>query len=182
MKQGRYKRLAASGGNRPPRARGVRPSSRGGQPRGDRPSRRIPSKSGLAKEDIAAAVENWMLAWNRHDLDGVLSYMSKDVVFEHWNGLVTRGANALRSLWHPWFQNHGGFRFELTNLVAEKGREAAAFEWTLYWPSRERGYRGLPEIRKGIDVVRFRGGKIIEKRSYIRTRLMIAGRPAYLKV
>jgi len=123
-----------------------------------------------------------MLAWNHHDLDGVLSYMSKDVVFEHWNGLVTRGAGALRRLWHPWFQNHGGFRFELTSLAAEKGREAAAFEWTLYWPSREPGYRGLPEIRKGIDVVRFRGGKIVEKRSYVTTRLMIAGRPVHLKV
>jgi ketosteroid isomerase-like protein len=45
----------------------------------------------------------------------------------------------------------------------------------LDWPSGERGYRGKPERRRGVDVMHFKDGKIIRKYTFSKTTLEIDG-------
>ncbi len=135
----------------------------------------------LCREDIAKFVEDWLRAWNRHDLAGVLQSMADDVVFEHWNTRLTRGKTHLERLWRPWFAAHGDFRFDIKSLCVDAAEQTCTFEWLLDWPSPEHGYAGQREQREGVDVVVLRDGQIINKRSYTKTVLKIENRQIPLK-
>ena len=135
----------------------------------------------LSKSEISILVEEWMAAWNQHDLEGVLGYMADDVIFEHWNERTTRGSHQLRRLWQPWFDNHGGFHFSVKSLYIDQEQQSAIFEWQLQWPSPESSYRGQHEIREGVDLIQLQDGKVASKRSYIKTLLKIGPQPVFLK-
>jgi len=130
----------------------------------------------LTRSEIAKLIEDWLAAWNRHDLAGVLQCMAEDVVFQHWNTRVTCGKPQLERLWRPWFAGHGDFRFDLKSLCVDEAEQACTFEWLLKWPSPEANYRGRTEHREGVDVIKIRQGEIATKRSYIGTVLTIEGR------
>lgn len=106
--------------------------------------------------------------------------MADDVVFEHWNGRVTQGKDTLRRIWQPWFEKRD-FHFATKALNFDEARQSISFEWTLRWPSPESIFLGRDEIREGVDVLQLHEGKIISKRSYIKSVLNIEGRPVWLK-
>lgn len=135
----------------------------------------------LNKTHMAAFLEQWMAAWNGHDLDSVLRHMADDVVFEHWNGGVVRGKRQLGRVWQPWFAAHGDFHFEVKGICVDPTEESFSFEWSLEWPSPESKHLGQREVRQGIDVIELRDGKIIRKRSYIKTLLRIDSRSIQMK-
>ena len=135
----------------------------------------------LGKANIAAFVDEWLAAWNRHDLEGVLRGMADDVVFVHWNGRVVRGKPLLARVWQPWFAAHGDFHFELKSLCLDHAEQAFSFEWRLEWPSPEPGCVGQREVREGVDVIELRDGKVVSKRSYIKTVLTLGNRSIFLK-
>jgi hypothetical protein len=60
-------------------------------------------------------------------------------------------------------------------------QQKAVTRWRLDWPSTEAGYEGLHETRRGVDVVRFEGGNVVEKLSYSKTSLEIDGRRVKLR-
>ena len=51
--------------------------------------------------------------------------------------------------------------------------QKALYRWVLEWPSMEPGFEDKPEIRKGVDVIHFEEGKIINKLTYTKTTLEI---------
>jgi uncharacterized protein (TIGR02246 family) len=65
----------------------------------------------LSREEIKDALKEWNLAWDNHDLEGVMKLFHDQVVFENWTGGKAIEKEALRKAWAPWFANHGGFRF-----------------------------------------------------------------------
>ena len=108
-------------------------------------------------------------------LDGVMALFHEDVLFENWTGARVRGKDALRQAWESWFQEHGGFRFfEEETLIDEVGQKAL-YRWRLEWPSMEPGFEGEPEVRRGVDVIHFSGGKIRRKLTYSKTTLEMNG-------
>jgi len=129
----------------------------------------------LSKEEISKAMAQWELAWNDHDLNGVMELFHEDVFFEHWHGAIVQGKEALHQAWAPWFENHGGFRFTTEDLFVDEARQKVLYRWQLDWPSLEKGYEGRPEKRRGVDVVHFRDGKIIQKLTYSKTTVEIDG-------
>ncbi len=129
----------------------------------------------LSKEEISNAMIQWELAWNDHDLTGVMELFHEDVFFEHWHGAIVQGKEALHQAWAPWFENHGGFRFTTEDLFVDEAKQKVLYRWQLDWPSSEKGYEGRPERRRGVDVVHFRDGKIIQKLTYSKTTVEIDG-------
>jgi len=129
----------------------------------------------LSKEEISKAMIQWELAWNDHDLTGVMELFHEDVFFEHWHGAIVQGQEALHQAWAPWFENHGGFRFTTEDLFVDEAKQKVLYRWQLDWPSLEKGYEGRPERRRGVDVVHFRDGKIIQKLTYSKTTVEIDG-------
>lgn len=104
-----------------------------------------------------------------------MSLLGEDVVFENWTGAKVTGKEALRKAWAPWFANHGGFRFTTEDLFVDEKAQRVLFQWTLEWPSMEKGLQGKPERRRGVDVMHFRDGKIVRKYTYSKTTVEIGG-------
>lgn len=40
----------------------------------------------FSREEIEDALRQWNLAWDRHDLDGVMRLFHDEIVFENWTG------------------------------------------------------------------------------------------------
>ena len=130
----------------------------------------------LSRDDIRNALEKWNHAWDDHDLEGVMELFHDDVIFDNWTGGKAEGKDALRKAWAPWFANHGGFRFYEEELFIDEKEQKALYRWILEWPSTEKGYEGKKERRRGVDVIHFRDGKIINKITYSKTTIEIDGK------
>ena len=127
----------------------------------------------LTREQIKEALTEWNKSWDEHDLDGVMTLFHDDVVFDNWTGGQARGKEALHKAWQPWFDNHGGFRFLPEDTFIDEDEQKVLYRWTLNWPSFEKGFEGLPETRRGVDVIHFQDGKIIQKLTYCKTTIEI---------
>jgi ketosteroid isomerase-like protein len=128
----------------------------------------------LSREEIRSAIEAWNLAWERYDLEGVLALMHDDIVFDNWTGGRAEGKAALRKAWQPWVAA-GGFRFIEEDLFVDEADQKVLFRWRLEWPSREKGFAGKPERRRGVDVMHFKDGKMTQKLTYSKTTIEIDG-------
>ena len=129
----------------------------------------------LKREEIIRAMTEWEEHWNAHDIDRVMELFHDEVFFEHWHGARVQGKTKLREAWAPWFMDHGGFRFTLEDLFADEKAQKVLYRWQFEWPSMEKGFEGKPEKRRGVDVIRFEDGLIIEKLTYSKTVLEIDG-------
>lgn len=134
----------------------------------------------LSRDEIREALNQWNHAWDKHDLNGVMELFDDEVLFENWTGGKVKGKEALRQAWAPWFENHGGFRFTEEETFIDEAEQKALFRWQLQWPSFEKGYEGRPERRRGVDVLHFRDGKIIQKLTYSKTTVEIDGKRVQL--
>ena len=129
----------------------------------------------LSRNEIEKALKQWNLAWDNHDLEGVMALFHEEVVFDNWTGGKVRGKEALRKAWNPWFANHGNFRFVEEETFIDDIEQKVLYRWLLEWPSVERGNVGKPEKRRGVDVIHFKNGKIINKLTYSKTTIEIDG-------
>ncbi len=129
----------------------------------------------LTKKEILDALTLWNQAWDAHDLDGVMALFHDDILFDNWTGGKAKGLEALRKAWDPWFKNHGGFRFTPEDTFIDADEQKVLYRWTLDWPSFEKGFGGKPETRRGVDVIHFQDGKIIQKLTYSKTTVEIDG-------
>ncbi len=69
--------------------------------------------------------------------------------------------------------HHGNFKFIQEDLFIDEAEQKILFSWQLKWPSPERKYLGEPEVRKGVDVIYLRDGKIFKKNTYSKTAVSI---------
>ena len=129
----------------------------------------------LSREALKEAMTNWLQAWNEHDIEGVMALFHDEIVFEHWHGASLSGKGRLRDAWAPWFEDHGGFRFTTEDLIIDEKAQKVLYQWRLDWPSIEKGFEGGDEKRRGVDVVHFKDGKIINKFTYSKTTIEIDG-------
>jgi ketosteroid isomerase-like protein len=136
----------------------------------------------LPRDDMLKAMKEWNLAWDNHDLEGVMKLFHDNVLFENWTGGKAVGKEALRKAWAPWFANHGGFKFTEEDTFIDEKEQKLLYRWELYWPSLEKGYEGKPEKRRGVDVIHFKDGKIIRKMTYSKTTIEIDGQRFPLRI
>ena len=130
----------------------------------------------LSRNEIKEALKEWNLAWENHDLEGVMTLFHEEVVFENWTGARVRGKEALQKAWQPWFANHGNFRFIEEETFIDEKEQKALYRWLLEWPSVEIGSEGKTEKRRGVDVIHFKNRKIINKFTYSKTTIEIDGK------
>ncbi|MCK9365259.1 MAG: nuclear transport factor 2 family protein [Syntrophales bacterium] len=129
----------------------------------------------LSRKEIMTALKEWNHAWDNHDLDGVMKLFHDDILFENWTGGHVKGKEALLKAWAPWFTNHNGFRFIGEDTFIDEQEQKILYRWQFESPSFEKGYEGKLEKRRGVDVIHFQDGKIIQKLTYSKTTLEIDG-------
>ena len=130
----------------------------------------------LSRADIVKGLTKWNQAWYHHDLAGVMQLFHDDVLFENWTGAKIQGKQNLLRVWTPWFENHNGFRFTAEDTFIDSDQQKVLYRWQLEWPSLESGLEGKLEIRRGVDVLHFKDGKIIKKLTYSKTTIEIEGK------
>ena len=129
----------------------------------------------LSRSEIKDLLTKWNQAWERHDLNGVMQLFHEDVLFDNWTGAKARGRDSLEKAWAAWFENHGDFRFTAEDTFIDETEQKVLYRWQLDWPSMESGFEGKHESRRGVDVLHFKDGKIIEKLTYCKTSVEISG-------
>ena len=119
-------------------------------------------------------LEDYSDAWNAHDIDRIMAYMSDDCVFETGGGSERYGTRvegfaAVRDRFIEVWTDIPDVRFEgaLHFVMGEHG----CSEWTFVGTSPD-GQR--IEI-DGCDLFTFENGKITSKRSYLKNRTPAPG-------
>jgi ketosteroid isomerase-like protein len=106
-------------------------------------------------------------AFNRDDLDGVMSYLAEDAVYDEFNGTANRGHASIRAAFVPQFRgDFGKLRFETEDLFVDPVAGKALIRWlcTLDTKKGRAGWRGL-------DILHVRDGRISEKHTYAKAQV-----------
>jgi uncharacterized protein (TIGR03086 family) len=102
----------------------------------------------------------------RHDVDAMMAEMTEDCVFESTgpapDGVRHEGAAAVREQWVQLFA--AGTEASFTEEEAFHGTDRALVRWRYDWVDAA----GTPGHVRGVDVLRFRDGRISEKFSYVK--------------
>jgi ketosteroid isomerase-like protein len=110
-------------------------------------------------EATRVVVQRLLDAFGRADVDGIMAEMADDVVFESTeppDGRRHQGQADVRRVWEQLFATPGA-RFT-TEALLPHGERAVAL-WRYAWDAGH---------VRGVDVVTVRGGKVVEKLSYVK--------------
>lgn len=112
-----------------------------------------------------AAVHRFNDAFNRHNVDEVMSAMTDDCLFENTNpapdGAKFVGQDAVRAYWKSFFDKSQDATFEAEEVIAMGDR--CVVRW-IYRKTKD----AKPWHLRGVDVFKVRDGKVAEKLSYVK--------------
>lgn len=106
-------------------------------------------------------------AFNREDIDAVMSYFAADAIYDEFNDIRHVGRDAIRRAFEPQFAGRfGRMRFHTEDMFLDVAAGKALIRWTLTLeePHRQGAYRGL-------DILHFEDGKLTEKHTYCKARV-----------
>ena len=89
----------------------------------------------LSGNEIQKHFDQWLIAWNNYDIDGVMEFIDDDIIFENWDGWIISGKSNLEKSWKAWFTLHGNFKFIKEDILIDEATQKIAFTWKLEWPS-----------------------------------------------
>lgn len=121
-------------------------------------------------------VTDFTEAFNREDIDEVMSYFVEDAIYDEFNGVRNVGVEAIRKAFEPQFAGKFGvmrFHTEDMFLDVESGKAMIRWVLTLEEESRAGAYRGL-------DLLQFRDGKLVEKHTYCKAKIPLIRKKADL--
>jgi len=105
-------------------------------------------------------------AFNREDLDEVMSYFADDAIYDEFNGVRHSGKEAIREAFVPQFRgDFGKIRFHAEDMLLDVESGQALISWicTLETADRAGGWRGL-------DILHFVDGRLTEKHTYAKAK------------
>jgi uncharacterized protein (TIGR02246 family) len=120
-----------------------------------------------ARARLEALVADFTEAFNREDIDEVMSWFAEDAVYDEFNGVRSTGKPAIRRAFEPQFAGaFGRMRFHTEDMILDVPAGKAMISWTLTLEeaARQGAYRGL-------DILHFRpDGKLAEKQTYCKAK------------
>ena len=121
----------------------------------------------MERKQLEDLVVRFTDAFNRDDLDGVMSFMAEDAIYDEFNGRRSRGKQAIREAFAPQFRgDFGRIRFQTEDLFVDPESGKALIRWlcTLERDGQSSGWRGL-------DILRFEEGLLAEKHTYAKAEI-----------
>ena len=106
-------------------------------------------------------------AFNRNDLDSVMSFFADDAIYDEFNGKRNVGKAAIRAAFEPQFSGaYGKMQFLDEDLFAdaETGKVMASWRCTLT-------VKGEPTSWRGLDLLHFAGDKLVQKLTYAKAKI-----------
>jgi ketosteroid isomerase-like protein len=121
--------------------------------------------------DARAALETLVIdfteAFNREDIDAVMSCFAADAIYDEFNDVRHVGRDAIRRAFEPQFAGRfGRMRFHTEDMFLDTAAGKALIRWTLTLeePDRQGAWRGL-------DILHFEGGRLTEKHTYCKAKV-----------
>ena len=117
------------------------------------------------RAQLAELVDRFMAAWARHDLDAAMALVADDALYDEFNQKLWRGKAEVREGFLPQFRgDYGDIQFHVEDQFVDETAQEALVRWlcTFEWKGTRRAWRGL-------DILRFRDGLIVEKLTYAKT-------------
>ena len=125
----------------------------------------------MEREKLADRVVRFTEAFNREDLDGVMSFMAEDAVYDEFNGTVNRGTAAIRAAFAPQFRgDYGKLRFHTEDLFVDATAGKALIRWLCTLETK----RG-PAAWRGLDILHVENSRIKEKLTYAKAKAPLFG-------
>ncbi len=112
------------------------------------------------RQPLEDVVDAYNEAWNRHDLDAIVSFHAPGMVFENHNAGERAEGDAVRTHIGAIFSNWPDLRFTGRSLYV--GEDFVVQEWTAYATHAN----GTELTWDGVDIFPFRDGKILRKDVY----------------
>ncbi len=116
---------------------------------------------------LAALVVDFTEAFNRENIDEVMSYFAVDAIYDEFHGERHQGVEAIRAAFVPQFRgDYGRMRFHSEDMFLDVAAGKAMIRWllTLETPDRAGGWRGL-------DLLHFEDDKLKEKHTYAKAKV-----------
>ncbi len=114
--------------------------------------------------ELYAITLKFLDAFNRNDLDDVMSYFTEDAVYDELHGKINEGRDAIREAFVPQFEGKYGkmeFIEDDTFIDPETGKVMSG--WTVHMEND-----GTPVSLKGLDLLHFEGDKIVRKQTFVK--------------
>lgn len=120
-----------------------------------------------AYDELTRLTLDFTEAFNRNDLDGVMSYFAEDAVYDEFDGNAARGLSAIRKAFAPQFEGaFGRMQFIQEDLFVDPAARKTMVSWTCTLETK-RGPAGW----RGLDLLHFDGeGRITAKLTYAKTK------------
>lgn len=135
----------------------------------------------MVDSDARAALEKLVTdfteAFNREDIDEVMSYFADNAVYDEFNGIRNIGKDAIREAFEPQFDGaFGRMRFHTEDMFLDVDAGKAMIRWilTLEEDDRAGAYRGL-------DLLHFEDGLLVEKHTYCKAKIPFIRKKADLQ-
>lgn len=113
-----------------------------------------------------ALLDQFNEAFNRHDVEAIMAMMTDDCLFENTfpapDGERFQGQTAVCRFWQDFFDASPRSNFEIEEIFFCE--ERAVQRWVYRWLDAD----GVDGHVRGVDLFRFRDGKIAEKISYVK--------------
>ncbi len=125
----------------------------------------VTPSAGMSPAELQDLALRFTDAFNRDDLDSVMSFFAEDAVYDEFNGRQSRGCAEIRAALLPQFRGaFGRIRFQKEDLFVDASASKVLVRWTctLERDARSRGWRGL-------DILHVRDGRISHKLTYAKT-------------
>ena len=124
------------------------------------------SDDGNARAELEKMVIDFTEAFNRENIDEVMSYFADDAIYDEFNAVFHEGKDAIRKAFIPQFRgDYGKMRFHTEDMFLDVPAGKALIRWLLTFeePGRAAGWRGL-------DILHFADGKLVEKHTYAKAK------------
>lgn len=121
----------------------------------------------MDRQQLFNLTSRFMGAFNRNDLDTVMSFFANDAVYDEFNGKRNEGKAAIRAAFTPQFTGAFGdmkFLDEDLFIDADAGKVMASWCCTLV-------VKGQPTSWRGLDLLHFRGEKLVQKLTYAKAKV-----------
>ena len=116
------------------------------------------------RQELLALTDQFVDAFNRMNLDDVVSFFSEDAVYEDSAGGRHVGHKAIRIAFEPLVGgSRGRIRFDGEDVFAEVETGKVVASWRL---SLDKD--GDVSVIRGIDVLEFQGNKLAKKLAYMK--------------
>ena len=121
----------------------------------------------MERKQLEDLVVRFTEAFNRDDLDGVMSFMAEDAIYDEFNGRRSRGKQAIREAFVPQFRgDFGRIRFQTEDLFVDPESGKALIRWLCTLESD-----GQSSAWRGLDILRFEDGLLAEKHTYAKAKV-----------